>query len=174
METHVRKRLEGTTEEFYPSLAECVAAVEAGIFEHPQRQETHDFIFRVRSWEWDIDSLTPDLHAMEASLEAYCQRQFMGRRAANACELMVDEIISNQLLNVARSRGIANPATHVTFTAGEGGVDMVMTVDYRAVMTNGTSPDQGDWDVLSKAIVESYCDHWEMLEPGIVRLYIHA
>ena len=147
--------------------------MEAGIFEHPQRQETHDFIFRVRSWEWDIDSLTPDLHAMEASLEAYCQRQFMGRRAANACELMVDEIISNQLLNVARSRGIANPATHVTFTAGEGGVDMVMTVDYRGVMRDGSSPDQGDWDVLSKAIVESYCDHWEMLEPGIVRLYIH-
>ena len=47
------------------------------IFEHPKRQETHDFIFRVRSWKWDIETLTPDSLAMEASLIAYCQRQFL-------------------------------------------------------------------------------------------------
>jgi predicted AAA+ superfamily ATPase len=79
------------------------------IFEHPQRQETHDFIFRVRNWDWDVDTLTTDFHAMEASLVAYCQRQFMGRRAANACQLIIEEAVDNQLLGYARDHGIKKP-----------------------------------------------------------------
>jgi polar amino acid transport system ATP-binding protein len=144
------------------------------IFGHPKRQETHDFIFRVRSWEWDIHTLTPDLHAMEASLEAYCQRQFMGRHAANACQLMVEETVSNQLLGLARRRGIADPSIHVTLEAGEGGVDMALTLDYRGPLLEGGTPAEGELDNLSLAIIEGLCDHWEALEPGIVQLYVRS
>ena len=144
------------------------------IFEHPQRQETHDFIFRVRSWAWEIHSLSPDLHAMEASLEAYCQRQFMGRHAANACQLMIEETVSNQLLSLARKRGIADPAIGLTLAAGEGGVDMVLTIDYREALLAYEAPAAGEQDLMSRAIVEALCERWEQLEPGLVRLYIRG
>lgn len=142
------------------------------IFEHPLRQETHDFIFRVRSWEWTIDTLTPDLVAMEASLEAYCQRQFMGKRAANACQLLVEEAVENQLLSFARANGIKNPDIHVTLVAGEGGVDMVMDLDCRKTLMGSESQPESEMDSLSTSIITALCDHWEILEPGIMRLYL--
>ncbi len=143
------------------------------IFEHPLRQETHDFIFRVRSWEWSINSLTPDLHAMEASLAMYCQRQFLSRHATNACHLLVEEVVSNQLLTLARKRDVANPDIHISLAAGEGGVDMMLTFDYRGALLAGGPPTEEEQDPLSQAIIEGYCDHWEQLEPGLVRLYVH-
>lgn len=141
------------------------------IFEHPLRQETHDFIFRVRSWEWDINTLTPDIQAMMASLVAYCQRQFMGERAAYTCQLLVEEAVVNQLLGFARRRGISDPAVHVMVTAGEGGVDTTLTIDYRAVLSADGTPSQDELDSLSMSIIEGLCDHWELVEPGLVRLY---
>ena len=142
------------------------------IFEKPQRQETNDFIFRVRSWEWNIDTLTPDLHAMEASLQAYCQRQFMGQRAANACQLLVEEAVGNQMLNFARSRGVTNPNIHVAIAAGEGGVDMMMVLDYRGALLAEGMPSEQEWDLLSQSIVEGLCDHYEEIEPGLIHLFM--
>ena len=142
------------------------------IFEHPLRQETHDFIFRVRSWEWDIDTATPDLHAMEASIVTYCQRQFMGRHAANACQLLVEETVSNQMLSYARQHGITNPHIHITLTAGEGGVDALLTLDFRKTLQTPAMPSDVEQDLLSQAIVEGLCERIEWVEPGLVRLYL--
>ena len=141
------------------------------IFEYPERQETHDFVFRVRSWGWDVDSLAPDLPAMEASLEQYCTRQFMGRRAANACQLLVEEVVASQLLPVARARGVADPGIHITLSAGEGGVDMALAVDYRALLTALDGADLLDAaaDELSAAIVRGLCERIERDEPGTAR-----
>lgn len=142
------------------------------IFEHPQRQETHDFIFRVRSWKWDIDTITPDLLAMEASLIAYCQRQFMSQHSANTCQLLVEEIVSNQVLVFARNHGVANPNCHIMLSAGEGGVDMELTLDYREALAAGGMPTVEDFDPLSVSIIEGLCERWEQIEPGLVKLYI--
>ena len=142
------------------------------IFGQPLRQETHDFIFRVRSWEWDVDTLVPDLPAMFASLEEYCQRQFMGHHAANACQLLVEEVVVNQLLAFARDGGIADPNIHVTFSAGEGGVDMEMSLDCRKLFTAGGSQPQTEMDPLSMSIISALCEHWEIPEPGVMHLYL--
>ena len=142
------------------------------IFEHPQRQETHDFIFRVRSWEWDVDTLTPDMVAMEASLMAYCQRQFMHRHSANACQLLVEETVGNQLLRLARLRGIKNPGAHISLAAGEGGVDMQLLVDFRGPLLESGEPSEDEQDLLSAAIIKGLIDHWEQMEPGLVRLFL--
>ena len=144
------------------------------IFEHPLRQETHDFIFRVRSWKWDVHTVTPDFHAMEASLVAYCQRQFMGRHAANTCQLLVEETVGNQMLTLARRRGIADPNINVMLTAGEGGIDMALTIDYHGPILESGVPTDNERDILSQSIVEGLCDHWELIEPGLVRLYVRG
>ena len=142
------------------------------IFEHPHRQETHDFVFRVRSWEWDLDTLTPDNLAMEASLIAYCQRQFMSQASANRCQLLVEEVVNNQLVKYARAHGITNPNAHLMLSAGEGGVDMVLTVDYRGMAIPEGESNEGPTDLLSQTIIEALCDHWEEPEPGLIKAYL--
>ncbi len=144
------------------------------IFEHPLRQETHDFIFRVRSWKWDVNTLSPDFHAMEASLVVYCQRQFMGRHATNVCQLMVEETVGNQLLTIARQRNVTDPNIHVMLSAGEGGVDTILTIDCRGPLLESGSLMDGERDVLSQSIIENLCDRWERVEPGLVRLYVRG
>ena len=142
------------------------------IFEHPKRQETHDFIFRVRNWEFDIHTLNPDLRSMDASIVAYCQHQFMGRHAANACQLLLEEVVNNQLLTFARKRGVTDPCIHVTISAGEGGVDMAMTLDYRGPLLEVPEPTETEWDMLSLSIVKGICSRIEKVEPGLLQLYI--
>ncbi len=141
------------------------------IFEHPQRPETHDFIFRVRSWEWAIDSVTPDIPAMEASLAAYCQRQFMGARATNACHLIVEEVALMHLVREARRRKLHDPGVNIILSAGEGGVDTVLEVDYRAMLAGGNPMDSAG-DEVSEAIIAGLCQRIEHDEPGVVRYYL--
>ena len=66
----------------------------------------------MRNWEWDFDTTSPDVPAMESSLGHYCHRQFMDRRTANGCSLTVDEAACNQEVKAAQARGISNPAPH--------------------------------------------------------------
>jgi polar amino acid transport system ATP-binding protein len=141
------------------------------IFEHPIRQETHDFIFRVRSWEWTIDSSTPDLPAMEASLAAYCQRQFMGRHATNACQHIVEEVALEQLVQRAREQKNPNPGIRLTLSAGEGGIDTVFSVDYRSMLANG-DPLENTSDDLSYALIMGLCERIERVEPGLMHYYL--
>ena len=158
---------------FYMDRGECwEAGPPEQIFEKPQRQETHDFIFRVRSWEWQIDTVTPDLQAMMASLEAYCQRQFMSKRDTNTCLLLLEECVPGQLLAYSRTRGVQEPKIHVTFQAGEGGIDKMMEVDYRGPLLDTKKPSEDEMDMMSLNIITGLCDHWEEVEPGLVRLYL--
>jgi polar amino acid transport system ATP-binding protein len=142
------------------------------IFENPQRKETRDFIFRVRSWEQTINTLDLDVPAILGSLSEYCSRQFMGRRAANACQLIVEEVVFSQLLQTAQRRGLHNPDIHVTLSAGEGGIDTVLKVDCGAAMLEGGDPFAEDYDDISEAIVSGLCDRQERVEPGVMEFYV--
>lgn len=142
------------------------------IFEHPARQETHDFVFRVRSWEWDVETTSPDVPAMEASLLAYCRLQFMGRRAANACCLIVEEAVANQAVEAARSRDISNPRLHVTLTAGEGGVDTVLRVDWHEAFPPDADPFAEGADEISRGIVRRLCKRIETIAPGVTEFVV--
>ena len=142
------------------------------IFEHPRRQETHDFIFRVRSWEWDVDTTSPDIPAMEASLGHYCHRQFMSRHAANRCQLILEETVSGGLIPFAHKCGITHPHIHVTLVAGEGGKDTLLTLDYRGELTEDISEVEETMDRYSLSIISALCDHVEEPEPGIIRFFL--
>lgn len=158
---------------FYMDKGECwEAGPPEQIFEHPLRQETHDFIFRVKSWEHDINSPTPDYPALMASLSSYCQRQFMGPHAANACQLLVEEAVENVLLRAARMRRILHPGIHVTLSAGEGGVNMMLELDYRGELLEGGDPLEMAYDDMSAAIINGLVERTEKIEPGLVRFYI--
>ncbi|MBR3225460.1 MAG: amino acid ABC transporter ATP-binding protein [Atopobiaceae bacterium] len=142
------------------------------IFKHPQRQETHDFIFRVRSWDWDINTASPDIYGLESSLEEYCNRQFMERRQIITCRLLIEEVLNGQLLEAAHKMGIRDLKAHITLTAGEKGVDTVLTVDWRETFKNDEELFVALSNEVSQAIVIGLCDHMELIEPGVAKFYV--
>ena len=171
--THeMRFARDASTRVFYMDRGELwEAGPPEQIFEHPQRPETHDFIFRVRSWEWEIDSVSFDEPAMEASLKEYCQRQFMDRRSTNACAHVVDEIVMEHLMPAAKELGLANPGVKLTMLAGEGGVDKLLTVDYRNMLAYGDLLDFMA-DEYADAIILGFCEKVDLTEPGLAHFVI--
>ena len=174
--THeMRFARDASTRVFYMDRGECWEAGPPGqIFEHPQRPETHDFVFRVRSWEWNINSINMDFPALEASLVEYCTRQFMSRHATNACQLIIEEAVVMQLVRMAAERGLKDPGIRLNLSAGEGGVDMVLTADYRGPLLDGGDPYEQIDDAMSSAIIRGVCDRREIVEPGVIQFFIRG
>ena len=143
------------------------------IFSNPRREETHDLVFRVKSWEWRINSLHPDFPAMMASMNSYCMHQFFTKEAVSACQLLIEEVVGHQLLGAVRRLGLNDIDIPIYFEAGEGGVNMVLTVDYRKTKLGGVPPMdlRGD-DNMSVSIITSLVDRAEMDEQGMARLYL--
>ena len=144
------------------------------IFDHPIRQETHDFIFRVRAWEYTIDSVSYDYLNMEASLLAYCSRQFLGRRQTNACQMVIEEVVDEGLLSEAKRLGVSNPDILLSLRTGEGGVDTQLTIDYSTLLKQGAILGQvsDDVDDISRSIVSALVSHWEIPSPGVVTFFL--
>ena len=121
--THeMRFAREASTRVFYMDRGELwEAGPPEQIFDHPQRKETHDFIFRVRSWRWKIDRIDFDFPAMMSSLLTFCARQFLGRRITYALQLAIEELSMQNLLPIARKHGIADPGVEYIISVPEGG-----------------------------------------------------
>ena len=172
--THeMRFARDASTRVFYMDQGEVwEAGPPEQIFEHPSRPETHDFIFRVRCWHYDISSTSFALPGMLASLEQYCLRQFMGGRSVNTCEMLVEELVANHLVPVARTRGMDDPQLHLNLFAGEGGVDIALEIDYRSMLPDGDPLNDGSQDPISAALVKGLVDKTVTVEPGVVRYHV--
>lgn len=63
------------------------------IFENPQKERTRAFINRVRSFNYQISSPDFDLYAMNAEIEAFCEKQILPRRTRHNLLLVVEELL---------------------------------------------------------------------------------
>ncbi|MBM4226923.1 MAG: ATP-binding cassette domain-containing protein [Gammaproteobacteria bacterium] len=63
------------------------------IFESPQREKTRAFINRVRSYVCSLDSPDFDLYALNADLEAFCEKQILPRKTRHNLLLLVEELL---------------------------------------------------------------------------------
>ena len=97
------------------------------IFEHPLREGTRNFIFRIRSWTYTLSPSSRDFHGMTGSLEKFCKDQFLGRRQAMNCQLAVEELVVSFLLPAVESAG--EGAFHMTLFAGEEGAERKLMID---------------------------------------------
>ncbi len=175
--THeMRFARDASTRVFYMDRGECwEAGPPEQIFEHPLRQETYDFIFRVRSWNQVIDDVDYDEPALEGSLEGFCIRQFMGRRAANACQMVVEELVAQRLVPAARRVGLAHPHLSLTLSVAEGGENGQLDVDYRELQEacGGIDPlEPTASDDLSARIVSRLAVRQSGTTRGMARFHI--
>ena len=140
------------------------------IFQHPQRRETYEFVFRVRSWEWKIRDVDYDYHAMMGSLTTFCARQFLGRRTANACQMVVEEIVEQRLMPFARENGLADPNLTITLSVPEGGQSAQLEMDCNAFIAAGITLESAYEyaDEISNAMIRSMTSEGS-LENGILR-----
>ena len=63
------------------------------IFENPQKEKTRAFINRVRSFNYQISSPDYDLYAMNAEIEAFCEKQILPKRTRQNLLLLVEELL---------------------------------------------------------------------------------
>ena len=63
------------------------------IFDRPQKEKTRAFVNRIRSYRCRIISPDHDLYAMNAEIEAFCDKQILPRRTRHNLLLAVDELL---------------------------------------------------------------------------------
>lgn len=63
------------------------------IFENPQKERTRAFINRVRSFSYRIETPDYDLYAMNAEIEAFCEKQILPKRTRHNLLLLVEEML---------------------------------------------------------------------------------
>jgi polar amino acid transport system ATP-binding protein len=63
------------------------------IFENPQKERTKAFIDRVRSFSYRISSPDYDLYAMNAEIEAFCQKQILPIHTRQTLLLLIEELL---------------------------------------------------------------------------------
>ena len=145
------------------------------IFGNPQRELTRNFIFRVRSWDWTIDSVDFDYRQMEGSLVEFCTRQFLGRHTTNTVQLLVEELAAQLLVPAARAHGVENPDIRLTLTTGEEGRDAVLDADCRALVAAcGEDLLTGEENKMSMDIIHGLADVEFGAEPGLLSLRIKS
>jgi polar amino acid transport system ATP-binding protein len=63
------------------------------IFEHPLRERTRDFIGKVRSLRWRVESADYDLYALVGKIEGFCEKHLIPARTAQAAQLLSEEVL---------------------------------------------------------------------------------
>ncbi|MBK8638307.1 MAG: amino acid ABC transporter ATP-binding protein [Chromatiaceae bacterium] len=63
------------------------------IFDNPQRERTRDFIGKVRSLAWRVETADYDLYALVGKIEGFCEKHLIPHRAAHAAQLLAEEIL---------------------------------------------------------------------------------
>ena len=98
------------------------------IFEHPQKDATKRFVFRIRSYEYTLTAAEHDLIGLLGGLEEFCGRQFMSKQQAANCLLAAEEMCNAYLLAALDTAKDAS-VTLRTFVGEQSG-EMTMEAEY--------------------------------------------
>ena len=128
----------------------CEEGTPEQIFEHPQKEQTRQFVMKVTSWQWNTKSDGTDFFGMMGALEDFCRSRFMNRRMMNSCEIVLEELYTSCLKPCMDE----NDEMSVTFTLETIGENesITLTVDYSGI---DFDPFQREIDDVSKSIIMS-------------------
>ena len=86
------------------------------IFGNPQKEKTRAFVNRIRSYSYRIDSPDFDRYAMNAEIEAFCEKHILPRETRYNLMLAIEEI-----LEILQARPSRRPARSHRDLLGENG-----------------------------------------------------
>jgi len=95
------------------------------IFGNPQKEKTRAFINRVRSYHCHIGSPDYDLYAMNAEMDAFCEKQILPRKTRDKLQLLVEELLqlyvpylATTILDVTLDYSEKNETLELIFDSG--------------------------------------------------------
>ena len=143
------------------------------IFENPQKEKTKKFIFRIRSWEWMIESPTFDFFEMNASLTAFCQRQYFGEKAIQAVQLVLEEVLMGKIIPAIKdSKQDEKWKLQINISGGEEGRNIKIRFDFNECLSYIKDIKEKALDEVSKKIIDKYSSYQESDEGNIVEYMI--
>ncbi|MEE3468140.1 MAG: amino acid ABC transporter ATP-binding protein [Eubacterium sp.] len=132
------------------------------IFDHPQKEKTRQFIFRIRSWDWEIDSVSFDYYEMNAAMQGFCQRQYFAERETMAVRTVVEELLMNQVLAAIRESGKTDEwRIHLYVTGGEEGKETSILFDCRESAAYREEILGRQVDEIAQKLVDNYAERVE-------------
>ncbi len=88
------------------------------IFENPQKEKTKAFINRIRSLRYSIRNENYDLYAMQAEMEAFCEKHGLTKKVSGFVALMAEEVLELQ-------KEITDITLSLSFSEKDGTVEML-------------------------------------------------
>lgn len=122
------------------------------IFNKPRKTRTNEFINRIRSFHYQIDSPNYDLYGMNAGIETFCQKHALGDKIVNKTQLLAEEIIEMYKANYLEIDA------ELTLSYSEKKRDLEITFCYE-----GTAKDllTKDADPIALSLIKSYTTNIE-------------
>jgi polar amino acid transport system ATP-binding protein len=125
----------------------------AQIFDDPQREKTRAFIHRIRSYVKHVASRDYDLYAINAEVEAFCEKHILPRKARHNLLLMIEELL--QLYGPYLDRGALDLT--VSYSEATGLLELCCEADAGA----GNPLERDDDDDLGAMIVRHMAEREE-------------
>lgn len=119
------------------------------IFTSPEKELTRNFIFRIRSFEYDIKSKDFDFYEMNAKLTDFCLRQSLSKKQTNSLLLITEEIIMQNILPAYKNA----PDIHIVISSSAEGSDITIAVTYNGLTENPFDSEDND---ISKMLISKY------------------
>ena len=139
------------------------------IFEHPERERTRNFIFRIRSYEYTLTHESHDMYELLGGLEAFCGKQLMDHKAANKCRLLIEEITVSYLLPALEKQ--TDGSISLRLNAAEEGGEILLEIDHTAMQAD---PFTAEADEVSMALLAKTAQRMTDTPEGIARFRINA
>ena len=127
------------------------------IFENPQKPKTREFINRIRSYHYRISSPNYDLYAMNAEIEAFCEKQILSRQTRHDLLLLVEELLL--LFSPSPS---ANLELTIAYSEKTGRLEIVLETygDFGNPLAQEPSPDR-----MGLMIIHNLAENIRFLQP---------
>lgn len=127
------------------------------IFTNPKKEKTRQFVFKIKSWEWTVSSVSFDYYQMHASLIDFCQRQYFGKKMINALELVLEEVLMGKIIPaIKESETDENWQIRIDVSGGEEGKDLKLRFDLTDCKAYIEKTVKSVQDEVSKKIVDKY------------------
>ena len=112
----------------------CEEGTPEQIFEHPVKEKTRNFIFRVRSYSYRLTHTEHDIYELLGGLQGFFASQLIGRKAAGKCRLAVEEMAVSYLIPAVERE--KDGCIQLRVSAAEEGEEMLIEVDHTAMQQN--------------------------------------
>lgn len=138
------------------------------IFEHPEREKTKEFIYKVRKFTFEIRSHDFDLYALNSELEAFCQKHALADEDILAVQSVVEEMTTACL--VPR---MTEPAIDVSVGYSEHDESINVDFEWTGSVQNPFESEDEDL-MIPLGIVKMRIDGHEFSSEGVhKRLTLH-